>query len=131
MKFKNLKLLSAFLVGHPTAVADEPLLEVFGEVLTLNHEIKQAPRRSLPSLKEGADLDEEENLHDLQGYYLHSTITFRIGLVNGETDENSELTLRVWDPAWRKFPGWNPPFVEIFKNGKRVSGQLLKEVGMV
>ena len=122
--------LACLLLNSLFASADESIVTRRG-VATVTHEETDTPRRSLASLKQGVASIAGEKLNGLQGFYLHSTITVPNLDAVGDVKVTAVLTIKIWDPVWRKFPGWNPPFVEIFSEDKRVGGQLLKEVGMV
>lgn len=49
----------------------------------------------------------------------------------GDTSENArgKLSIKIWDPTAKHFPGWNAPVAEIREGNNRLACQRLKEVG--
>jgi hypothetical protein len=50
------------------------------------------------------------------------------GALEGGGDR-PKIRLQVWDGIMKRYPGWNPPVVVIFENGKRLVAQELSKVG--
>jgi len=103
--------------------------ETLRGISTTTHEVSPFPVRSRQTLMDGREPSSEEQVQIFEGYRLHWTATLPDPRPHGENSGSAMLTLRVWDPISKHFPGWNPPIVEIISDTVRLSCQELSEVG--
>jgi len=78
---------------------------------------------------DGREPNSGEQTQLFDRYELQWTATLPDPRPEGKKSASAMLTLRVWDPIDKHFPGWNPPIVEIFSGAVRLSCQELSEVG--
>jgi len=77
----------------------------------------------------GREPTSEEKDQVLTGYRLRWTASLPDPRPENKKGASGMLTLRVWDPGAKHFPGWNPPIVEIYSGTLRLNCQELSEVG--
>ena len=119
-------LASALLV---VASNGDEALKVRGGVTTTAYSEPPKKERPLVALEENREPTEKESKHSLRNFSLKYSITFPVKNLEASGEDAGEIEVRVWEPNWKKFPGWNSPYIEVVKEGVRVGMQRFKEVG--
>jgi len=78
---------------------------------------------------ENREPTKEESSKLLDTYTLRWNVTLDGPRKIEKGYDKRRLTLRIWDPLAKHFPGWNPPVVEVFAGANRLACQELDEVG--
>jgi hypothetical protein len=108
--------------------ADSTLVTMVGVSITAYENSPEGPR-SKEEIMDGRESKGADPPGLDESYKLKWMVSVPERSIGISDDEKARLVLKVWDPTWKRYPGWNPPIVEIFSGEKRVGCQELRDIG--